>query len=76
MISMSRSAVDLKRARWDLNPGSPAPQASVLIQTRPRALSSGLRCFDAVNGKIVTTLIKLKNTGLARAFSSRYAYLL
>ena len=25
------------RARWDLNPGSPAPQASVLIQTRPRA---------------------------------------
>ena len=25
------------RARWDLNPGSPAPQASVIIRTRPRA---------------------------------------
>jgi hypothetical protein len=30
------------RARWDLNPGSLAPQASVLIQPRLRALLEGL----------------------------------
>ena len=34
----NRYAINTWRARWDLNPGSPAPQASVLIQTRPRAL--------------------------------------
>jgi integrase len=48
-----------------LNPGSPAPQASVLILTRPRAQNTGLRCCESIKGKIVTTLIKLKNRGLA-----------
>ena len=48
-----------------MNPGSPAPQASVLILTRPRAQNTGLRCFESIKGKIVTTLIKLKNRGLA-----------
>jgi hypothetical protein len=33
------------RARWDLNPGSPAPQASVIIRTRPRAHRDGLRYY-------------------------------
>jgi len=42
-----------------LNPGSPAPQASVLIQTRLRALSPRLR-----RSKIVNTLIKLRGAGL------------
>ena len=47
-------------------PQSPAPQASVLILTRLRAHATGLRCSDAVKGKIVTTLIKLHNKGLDR----------
>src|SRR4030066_1846548 len=29
------------RARWDLNPGPPAPQASVIIRTRLRAPQHG-----------------------------------
>jgi len=53
------------RARGDLNPRSPAPQASVLILTRPRAQNTGLRRIESIKGKIVTTLIKLKNRGLA-----------
>ena len=31
-----------KWARWDLNPGSPAPQASVIIRTRLRAQTTRL----------------------------------
>src|SRR4030042_565023 len=41
-----------KRARWDLNPGSPAPQASVLIQPRLRALSLGLQAFSALGANV------------------------
>jgi hypothetical protein len=56
------------RARWDLNPGSPAPQASVLIQPRLRAPSTRLLYSDNINadvkGKIINTLLKLKNNGL------------
>jgi hypothetical protein len=56
------------RARRDLNPGSPAPQASVLIQPRPRALSTRLLYSNNINadvkGKIVNTLWKLQNNGL------------
>jgi len=48
-----------------LNPGPSAPQANVLIQTRPRALLEGLRCSSSVKCRIVNTLIKLKNRGLA-----------
>jgi hypothetical protein len=33
------------RARWDLNPGPPAPQASVIIRTRLRAHVIGLRYY-------------------------------
>ena len=58
---MSRSEVDLKRARWDLNPGSPAPQASVLIQSRPRALFTGLRRKNNDKNPIINT-----PTGLRR----------
>jgi predicted transcriptional regulator len=56
------------RARWDLNPGSPAPQASVLIQPRLRAPSTRLLYSDNINAdvkrKIINTLLKLKNNGL------------
>ena len=52
------------RARGDLNPGSPAPQASVLILTRPRAQKQGLRVSS--NEKIVNTLLRLRNSGLAK----------
>jgi integrase len=56
------------RARGDLNPRSPAPQASVLIQTRLRAPSARLLYSDNINpnikGKIINTLLKLKNNGL------------
>ncbi len=33
------------RARWDLNPGPPAPQASVIIRTRLRAHTDRLRYY-------------------------------
>jgi hypothetical protein len=33
------------RARWDLNPGPPAPQASVIIRTRLRAHRDRLRYY-------------------------------
>ena len=51
-----------------MNPGSPAPQASVLIQTRLRAPSTRLLYSENINpdvkGKIIGTLLKLKNNGL------------
>jgi hypothetical protein len=47
-----------------LNPGSPAPQASVLIHTRLRAHRTGLIPSEDVKGKIINTLVKLKNSGL------------
>jgi hypothetical protein len=51
-----------------LNPGSPAPQASVLIQPRLRAPSTRLLDSSNINadvkGKIINTLLKLKNNGL------------
>jgi hypothetical protein len=47
-----------------LNPGSPAPQASVLIRTRLRALLTRLVPSPEVKGKILNTLLKLKNSGL------------
>src|SRR4030042_5861704 len=57
-----------KRARWDLNPGSPAPQASVLIQPRLRAPSARLLYSCNINadvkGKIINTLVKPKNNVL------------
>jgi len=51
-----------------LNPGSPASQASILIQPRLRAPSTRLLYSSNINadvkGKIVNTLLKLKNNGL------------
>jgi len=51
-----------------LNPGSPAPQASVLIQPRLRAPSTRLLYSSNINadikGRIINTLLKLKNNGL------------
>ena len=47
-----------------MNPGSPAPQAGVLIRTRLRAHQIGLRCSEDIKGKIIITLIKLHNQGL------------
>ena len=53
------SLENLWRARWDLNPGSPAPQAGVIIRTRRRA-----QLFtQKIEGRIVNTLLKLKNSG-------------
>ena len=43
-----------------MNPGPPAPQASVMIQPRLRALFTGLRR----NSNIINTLLKLKASGL------------
>ena len=51
--------------RRDLNPGSPAPQAGILDQTRRRPLETGLRPCSSIEGKIVKTLIKLKRSGLS-----------
>ncbi len=47
-----------------MNPGSPAPQASVIIRTRLRAQTTRLAPSPQVKGKIVNTLLKLKNSGL------------
>ena len=51
--------------RRDLNPGSPAPQAGILDQTRRRPLETGLGPYSSIEGKIVKTLIKLKRSGLS-----------
>ena len=40
------------RARWDLNPGPPAPQAGVIIRTRRQAL---LRRIQHANNKYFAT---------------------
>ena len=48
-----------------MNPGSPAPQAGILDQTRRRPLETGLRPCSSIEGKIVKTLIKLKRSGLS-----------
>ncbi len=51
-----------------MNPGSPASQASILIQPRLRAPSTRLLYSCNINadvkGKIINTLLKLKNNGL------------
>jgi hypothetical protein len=70
-LNNSQKAKVIWRARRDLNPGSPAPQASVLIQPRLRAPSTRLLYSNNINadvkGKIINRLFKLKNNGLARA---------
>ena len=48
--------------RWDLNPGSPAPQAGILDQARLRPLRVVQRPSE-IEGKIVNTLIKLQSLG-------------
>jgi hypothetical protein len=65
------------RARWDLNPGSSAPQADVLIQPRLRALRTRLLYSNNINadakGKIINTLLKLKKEKkLALCFLTYY----
>jgi len=60
----------LRRARGDLNPGSPAPQASVLIRARLRALFTGLRRKE----EIINTLIKLKASGLTEGTLRNISY--
>jgi hypothetical protein len=53
----------LWRARWDLNPGPPAPQAGVIIRTRRRAPTTGL--YDkSTEETIINTLVKLKASGI------------
>lgn len=47
-----------------MNPRSPASQASVLIQTRLRALSTGLGRKCNNENQIINTLLKLKASGL------------
>jgi hypothetical protein len=70
------------RARWDLNPRYPAPQADVLIRTRLRAPDARLLYSQYLNanieGKIINTLLKLKNNGLEEqtAKSARFAALM
>jgi hypothetical protein len=63
------------RARGDLNPRSPAPKASALIQTRLRAPSTGLRPKN--NEELVlNTLIKLKGSGLSKGTLQNISYTL
>ena len=57
-----------------MNPGSPAPQASVLIHTRPRALSTRLRRNN--ENLIINTLIKLKASGLTEGTLRNISYTL
>ena len=51
-----------------MNPGSPAPQADVLILTRLRAPRTRLLYSDNINADvkagIINTLLKLRNNGL------------
>ena len=74
--------------RWDLNPGSPTPQAGILNQSRDAGTSihdnspnpdiqairrpHGTSLRPSVEGRIVNTLIRLKGSGLARARAVRY----
>ena len=61
--------------RWDLNPGSPAPQAGILDQARLRPLTTRQRPSEG----LINTLIKLKSLGKAestlKAVSYRLSYL-
>ena len=63
-----------------MNPRSPAPQASVIIRTRLRAPSTRLlysRNINAdVKGRIVTTLLKPRNNGLAKQTGKIVGYYL
>jgi hypothetical protein len=52
------------RARWDLNPGPPAPQAGVIIRTRRQA---PFMCPQKSEGRVVNTLLELKNSGSKKA---------
>ena len=64
------------RARGDLNPRSPAPQASVLIRTRLRAHSTGLRRKNDNKNQIINTLLKLKASGLTEGTLRNISYTL
>ena len=54
--------------RWDLNPGSHAPQACILVQARRRPHCTGR---PVLNGKVNNALIKLKLSGLAGSTGKR-----
>ena len=58
-LCMANVSVWHWRVRGDLNPGPPAPQASVLILARPRTHQPRSRPYVA--GKIINTLFQLKN---------------
>jgi integrase len=60
------------RARGDLNPRSPASQASVLIRARRRAQTTGLRRKN----EIINTLLKLKGSGLEEGTLRNISYCL
>ena len=62
---ISLSAGDYWWGRGDLNPGSPAPQAGILDQTRRRPPSILPRYLPNQTELIVNTLINLKNNGKA-----------
>jgi hypothetical protein len=51
--------------RWDLNPGSLAPQASILIHARRRPQSTRRRPNQS---KVINTLNKLKGSDLAKDY--------
>jgi len=56
-----------------LNPGSPAPQAGILNHARLRPLHTGLRP-STIEGKIINTLIRLKNSGLTEGSLRTVSY--
>ena len=60
------------RARWDLNPGPPAPQAGVIIRTRRRAPNKGL-CYK-YETEIIKTLLTLRSNGLKEGTLSSVNY--
>jgi hypothetical protein len=52
--------VETWRARWDLNPGPPAPQAGVIIRTRRQA--QPVLYPHKNKGREVNTLLKIKDS--------------
>ena len=49
------------RARWDLNPGPPAPQAGVIIRTRRRAQRLSLKTKEQSNKYFVCSYLTLNS---------------
>jgi integrase len=72
-VIAEKSQVCLWWGRWDLNPGSPAPQAGILDQARLRPHTAVQRPSLA-DAKILQTLIKLQSLGREKATLKHVSY--